>query len=98
MNHQGNRNILAQMSILSAICENIHNCYRCEKRAELEGQPSKCVSGPASRWQREAVQDLMPCLESYSSPLSLSVCSLSVIYNAHCKRPDVNLFIATGIV
>lgn len=91
MNHQGNRNILAQMSILSAICENIHNCYPCDKWAWLEGQaPSKfqvlSAGGrvtPRRNW----------CHALNEPPFLYFLChSCSTpIYNAHHKRSDVNM-------
>lgn len=74
------------MSILSAICENIHNCYPCEKWARLEGQTLN-VSRLASRGQSGTAQDPQPCpnswILSYMFPVELPH---SLPYIMHAMR------------
>lgn len=98
MNHQGNGNILAQMSILSAICENILDCYACDRWAWLEGQAPGVFQAPPAGgrvtlcriWCHALNHILIPSLPySCSTP-----CLPSIMYNMkglckhlNCKKP-----------
>lgn len=74
---EGIENTLAQMSVLSAICENIHNCYiPVTNDQKLKVSLSWIY---ASRGQSDATQDLMSCPDSRILPCTFPLWPLHYI-------------------